>query len=738
MKFISIEDLKKLKVWCNWRWTQNKQGEQTKAPLQKVNFPARWLTFGQAESYAKNNRLNGGIGLMFATGTSGYAICGIDIDAHQVATNPLTEDILNMFHGTYIEKSPSGKGYHVLFLVRQDKIPDKKTYKKKYFYKNTSLDVECYIAGITNRYFTFTGQQQTDDNFLVDKTDTLFEYLDKYMQKPEHIPDENQLKLTEGEEDREIVPTINENIDVHQRLQVAMCASNGAKFSALWNGDINGYPSTSEAVQALIDILVFYFGDGGSTLVKDVFLSSGLAVGKWKKRNDIIDTTISNAFKRVHKRYAPKNKKGLPLFKNTSEKNNKISQREKKERNFTGKKPLEDYFQFEEYIESAGYSIRYNKITHGFEYFGFDSGESEEHLAENVPSILRDELRKVYNKVVKQDVIDYITRYATRHSYNPILELIAPVVWDGKDRLEEIYTIFKITSDSEDDCYSRIFIKKALMQCICGLFNDIKNPYSLDNVLVFQGKQGIGKTRFLEKLAIKSCFFGEGVCLDTHDKDSIIQATSKWICELGEIGSTMKKDINATKAFLSSSTDEYRTPYGKASLHYPRITTFFGTVNEDEYLIDETGNRRFLTVPLSSDLKIDYETQIKPFDAIQLWKQVYLLVEYEDKSKCFRLSEQELAFLEKRNATFMKPMKAEYEVLDILEEQQTPEPGYTCVYEEMTVLEFIRKHNLRYDASIVGKILNKCGYEPIQRKINGKPTRLRKLPIKKSKNFPWV
>ncbi|MDE6005612.1 MAG: hypothetical protein K2G88_09530 [Oscillospiraceae bacterium] len=737
MKSISIDKLKKNKVWCNWRWTVTKKGKRTKAPLQKVNFPARWLTFGQAESYAKSGNLNGGIGLMFAIDATGYAICGIDIDAHQVETNPLTKEILDMFYGTYIEKSPSGKGYHVLFLAKRDEIPDKEEYEKKYFYKNTSLDVECYIAGITNRYFTFTGEQQTDDDFLADKTEVLLAYLEKYMKKSECVAEEKQLELPEGEKEVS-APVIDERIDINQRLQIAMQASNGAKFSALWNGDLSGYRSPSEAVQALINVLVFYFGDGGTALVKDVFLSSGLAVGKWRERSDIIDTTIDKAFKRVHKRYTPKNKKGSTSFKKTLEKNTKSSQGGGKEKNFTGKQPLEDYFQFEEYIESRGYSIRYNKITHGFEYFGFDSGESKEHLAENAPSILRDELRKVYSKVVKQDIIDYITRYATRHSFNPILELIKPVKWDEKDRLEEIYNIFKIPSDTEDGFYSRVFIKKALMQCICGLFNDIDSPFSLDNVLVFQGKQGIGKTRFLEKLAIKSCFFGEGICLDTHDKDSIIQATSKWICELGEIGSTMKKDINSTKAFLSSATDEYRTPYGKASLHYPRITTFFGTVNEDEYLIDETGNRRFLTVPLSSSLRIDYEKQIKSFDSLQLWKQIYLLVEHEDKSKCFRLSEQELSFLEKRNSTFMKPMKAECEILDILEEQQTPEQGYTCTFEEMTVLDFIRRHSLRYDANVVGKVLSKHGYDSIKRKVNGKVSRYRRLPVKKSKNFPWI
>ncbi|MDE5582483.1 MAG: Rha family transcriptional regulator [Ruminococcus sp.] len=399
-----------------------------------------------------------------------------------------------------------------------------------------------------------------------------------------------------------------------------------------------------------------------------------------------------------------------------------------KQDNSNKKKQRIDYEIFAEFLEKQGYSIRYNQITHNFEFFGFDDGESKEHLAETVPTILQDQLEKIYTHVTKQKVVDYITRYATRNRYNPVLNAIKAVKWDGKDRVGQIYDIFRIPIDTEEGLYSRIFIFKWLKQCVCGLFNNIDNPFSLDIILVFQGPQGIGKTRFFEMLALNSKFFGEGICLDPRDKDSVIQATSKWISELGELGSTMKKDMDSVKAFLTKSTDEYRTPYGKASLHYPRMTSFVGTVNDMEFLIDQTGNRRFVTIPLAHDLVIDYNTKIKPFDALQLWSQIYHIVRDEDKASCFRLDEEEKRYLEKRNATFVKPMKGEYEVLDILEEQQTPKQGYLCTWEEMTVTEFIQRHNLKYDANIVGKILKKYGYEPKAKKTSMGVRRVIRLP----------
>ena len=400
------------------------------------------------------------------------------------------------------------------------------------------------------------------------------------------------------------------------------------------------------------------------------------------------------------------------------------------------KKPMIDYELFTESLKKQEYSIKYNQITHTFEFFGFDKGESAEHLAENVPTILQDQLKKEYTHVSKQLVMDYITRYATRNKYNPVLDQIKTTKWDGKDRIEEIYSIFRIPPENtEEGKYSRIYIKKWLMQTVCALFNVIECPFSLDIILIFKGRQGIGKTRFFEKLALKSQFFGEGICLDPRDKDSVMQATSKWISELGEIGSTMRKDMDSVKAFLTKSTDEYRTPYGKASLHYPRMTSFVGTVNDDEFLIDQTGNRRFATIPLPLDLVIDYETQIKPFNSLQLWSQVYEIIKDMDKASCFRLTEDEKRQLEKRNSSFVKPMKAECEVLDILEEQQTQEQGYICTFKEMTVLQFIQLHNLKYDANVVGKVLKKYGYEAKRKKINGETTRVINLPYKKC-NFP--
>ena len=314
--------------------------------------------------------------------------------------------------------------------------------------------------------------------------------------------------------------------------------------------------------------------------------------------------------------------------------------------------------------------------------------------------------------------------------------MITSAKWDGKDHIEEIYNIFGI---GKEDRLSREIIKKWLMQAVCGLLNDSKHPFSLDLILVFKGKQGIGKTRFFEHLAMLSQYFGEGVCIDPRNKDSIIQATSNWICELGEIGSTLKKDIDSVKAMLTKANDEYRLPYGRTTLKFPRMTSFVGTVNDDKFLIDQTGNRRFATVPISDDVHIDYNKQIKTFNSLQLWAQVYRIIQEEiakgaTMASCFRLDPEMKEELDNRNQEYTKPMKAEDEVIDILSklnmDRQKTSANYKIIDEYMTVTEFMSYHSElnKYTAEQVGKVLTKLGYESQKKKLDGKSIRMKLLP----------
>lgn len=374
------------------------------------------------------------------------------------------------------------------------------------------------------------------------------------------------------------------------------------------------------------------------------------------------------------------------------------------------------------YLRAKEITARYDVVAHNIEIKGF-SGESSDHIKETAPALIYDELHFSLKKCTMEKIGQFINVIATRNKYNPILEKISGTKWDGTDRLDEIYNIFGI---DESDKLSRTIIRKWLMQCICGLHNNMENPFSLDIVLIFHGSQGIGKTRFLEKLSLSSAYFGEGRTYDPRNKDSQIECTSKWICELGEIGSTMKKDIDSLKAFLTSSTDEYRLPYGKTALRYARMTSFCGTTNEREFLIDETGNRRFATIDIPDGTVIDYDKQVKPFDSLQLWAQIsemvkaLIAVNNGSYASCFRLTREELDELNHRNSEHLKPMKGEQEVIDVLTELENSNHDYKVEEEYMTVSQFIEQNPSlkKYTAQQISKILDKFGYTTVRKRIN--------------------
>jgi len=69
-----------------------------------------------------------------------------------------------------------------------------------------------------------------------------------------------------------------------------------------------------------------------------------------------------------------------------------------------------------------------------------------------------------------------------------------------------------------------------------------------------------------------------------------------WIVECQELDGLNKMTGENLKKFLSESIDTYRKPYEKNARQYPRHCIIVGTTNENDYLRDLTGNRRFWPV----------------------------------------------------------------------------------------------------------------------------------------------
>ena len=137
-----------------------------------------------------------------------------------------------------------------------------------------------------------------------------------------------------------------------------------------------------------------------------------------------------------------------------------------------------------------------------------------------------------------------------------------------------------------------------------------------------------------------------GLELDPSDKDKVYQCIKYWVCELGELDSTFKRDLAKLKAFITEQVDEFRRPYGLVPIKYPRKTSFYATVNNEEFLKDESGNRRYWVIPVE---KIDFEL-IDKIDMYQFWGEVMNI--REKGIETTYLTQSEMNMLNSSNSNF--------------------------------------------------------------------------------------
>lgn len=310
----------------------------------------------------------------------------------------------------------------------------------------------------------------------------------------------------------------------------------------------------------------------------------------------------------------------------------------------------------EYFLKSHGISVRHNEMCHTMEVSGIPKvykGDDEVHL---LTILLSDSARRLkYRYSSEKDVYSSLEAISVKNRYHPVIEILTINQWDGIDRICEIYRILGITDE-----FYQILIKKWALQTVAILYNTLEDPISAQGVLVLQGGQGIGKTEFFRHLAIKDSFFKGGVTLDMTNKDSIMSATKTWICELGEIDATTKKEQATLKAFLTKGVDSYREPYAREEKIRIRKTSFCGTVNPKEYLVDVTGNRRFWTVPVE---KIDIDAIFRyPQEwYIQFWLQIF--EEYRKNPKSYLLTKEEQQKVNMNNSEFENSLYGEDEFM---------------------------------------------------------------------------
>lgn len=221
-------------------------------------------------------------------------------------------------------------------------------------------------------------------------------------------------------------------------------------------------------------------------------------------------------------------------------------------------------------------------------------------------------LAEQYNLRVKaSSVVEAVSVVASDNPYHPVREHLLGLVWDGVPRLHYWLTmVFGVPSSDYSSKVGRRWMISAVAR--------VTTPgCKADGVLILEGAQGAGKST---ALAILGGDWFMDTPLNLGDKDCYQAIRGKWIIELGELDAFNKADTTRAKQFFSASTDTYRESYGRRVIDVPRQCVFAGTTNQDEYLKDSTGNRRYWPV-FCSKVDLDLLREIRE----QLWAEAVVL-----------------------------------------------------------------------------------------------------------------
>ena len=200
-------------------------------------------------------------------------------------------------------------------------------------------------------------------------------------------------------------------------------------------------------------------------------------------------------------------------------------------------------------------------------------------------------------KSLVSDAVDLVARRRSRH---PIREWLESLKWDGIHRLTtafEDYWGAMATTDQPSD-----YLQAASRNFPISLVRRVMEPgCKCDTMPVFEGDQGIKKTSALEILGAP---WFASIDVSAGDKDFLQALRGKWLIEIDELNAFSKTEASKVKGMLSRRVDHYRPSYGRRTIAVPRQCVFAGTTNQNDWAIDDTGNRRFWPIECG-EIRID-------------------------------------------------------------------------------------------------------------------------------------
>lgn len=611
-------ELKSLPRWVCWKFEQ-RGGKMTKVPYTptgrraKSNDPATWAAFDECRAAHERGRFDG-IGFQL----DGSGIVGVDIDHARDAAgnwNTAAADITERL-ASYAEISPSGEGVHIFIKAVK---PGSKS-------KNAAAGVEMYD---TKRFFTVTGNLYREGlNAVQERQEALKGVYFKYLEPPQNVT------ATTGQEKHAAVDFAPLDdaaiIELFESGKAGGQKSDrGKELQAYWKGMPGLYTDDlSTADLSLCNALAFWTQKDTAQMDR-LFRQSGLYLlegraEKWNTKHNSAgqtygEMTIAAAVAACKVVYSARNLTGRFNNEPVVKQNFPVC-------NLEGK-PIKTHWQNLAFLlRRWRYEVKYNEISKEVEFYR--DGKKLAVKYDDFVTEMQGEANKSGLGCSRQDTRAMLNLIASKNRYNPFTDYLESCFnqWTAAggqkvyfNRLCSALVLNTNFTAAGRSAFLYDLLRKWLLQAVKLGYND--GTMSPQNILIMQAEGGIGKTRFAHWLfKERPALVKSGEKLDPTNKDSVIKLTKYALVELGEIGQTVKAEkIDALKQFFTQNEDEYRAPFDIAVQKHPRRTSFLGTINESDFLIDRTGERRYFVLPLTA---IDWQ-QLERLPPAMLWGEIY-------------------------------------------------------------------------------------------------------------------
>jgi hypothetical protein len=236
------------------------------------------------------------------------------------------------------------------------------------------------------------------------------------------------------------------------------------------------------------------------------------------------------------------------------------------------------------------YDLFHNRMLVAGELISkWNSAELSDHVAVMIRDIIRYKFGFDPNKANVQDACEAL---CLARRFDPVLDYLDGLQWDGRPRLDRWMADYLGAADTPlNRAIARLSLIAAVRRARCP-------GTKFDQIIVLEGPQGQGKSEAIEILAGPDNFSDQSI-LGVNDRKQQELTEGVWLYEIGELNGIRRADIEHIKAFASRKTDRARPAYGHYMISQPRRTVFFASCNRDDYLQDDTGNRRFWPVAVT-------------------------------------------------------------------------------------------------------------------------------------------